>query len=136
MCAGEDVDKLFLIRFEDEHAAFLMHTSLIRLHRQYPIQMEHVIVVARSEQGKLTVYKVIDFNRPPPEHPIGATINSEFRATLEQTVRPGTSALFFLTASACPQSVLDMLRSFQGKSSLVTMTEEQADELSTWWSQL
>jgi uncharacterized membrane protein len=130
------VSNLFLVSFDDENTAFLMHTSLVRLHRHYPIEMDDVLVVARDEQSELTVYKTVGLSRSTTEQMPSASIGDEFRELLEQTVQSGTSALFALMPKSAPPRVLELLKSFKGRSSITPLTKEEAQELRLLWARL
>jgi len=44
---------LVVIGFEDEHTAFEMRAELVKLQKEYLIEMEDVVVVSKDGKGKV-----------------------------------------------------------------------------------
>ena len=48
---------LVVIGFEDEHTAFQMRAELVKLQKEYLIEMEDVVVVTKNEKGKVKLHQ-------------------------------------------------------------------------------
>ncbi len=51
------MSNLVVIGFEDEHTAFEMRAELVRLQKEYLIEMEDVVVVTKDEKGKVKLHQ-------------------------------------------------------------------------------
>jgi uncharacterized membrane protein len=47
---------LTAICFEDQHTAFAMRAELVKLQREYLIEMDDVVVVTKDEEGKTKLH--------------------------------------------------------------------------------
>jgi len=48
---------LVVIGFEDEHKAFELRAELVKLQKEYLIEMEDVVVVTKDEKGKVKLHQ-------------------------------------------------------------------------------
>ncbi len=51
---------LVVIGFEDEHTAFEMRAALVKLQKEYLIEMEDVVVVTKDEKGKVKLHQAMN----------------------------------------------------------------------------
>ena len=51
------MSNLVVIGFEDEHTAFEMRAELVKLQKEYLIEMEDVVVVTKDEKGKVKLHQ-------------------------------------------------------------------------------
>ena len=51
---------LVVIGFEDEHTAFEMRAALVKLQKEYLIEMEDVVVVTKDEKGKVILHQAMN----------------------------------------------------------------------------
>ena len=50
---------LVVIGFEDEHTAFEMRAALVKLQKEYLIEMEDVVVVTKDDKGKVKLHQAV-----------------------------------------------------------------------------
>ncbi len=51
---------LVVIGFEDEHRAFEMRAELVKLQKEYLIEMEDVVVVTKDDSGKVQLHQAVN----------------------------------------------------------------------------
>lgn len=51
------MSELLVIGFEDEHTAFEMQGTMVRLQKEYLIQMEDMVVVTKDDKGKVKLHQ-------------------------------------------------------------------------------
>ena len=51
---------LVVISFEDEHSAFEMRAELVKLQKEYLIEMEDVVVVTKDDKGKVKLHQALN----------------------------------------------------------------------------
>ncbi|MBW2635207.1 MAG: DUF1269 domain-containing protein [Deltaproteobacteria bacterium] len=51
---------LVVIGFKDEHTAFEMRAALVKLQKEYLIEMEDVVVVTKDEKGKVKLHQAMN----------------------------------------------------------------------------
>jgi len=51
---------LVVIGFDDEHTAFEMRAALVKLQKEYLIEMEDVVVVTKDEKEKVKLHQAIN----------------------------------------------------------------------------
>jgi uncharacterized membrane protein len=51
---------LVVIGFDDEHTAFEMRAELVKLQKEYLIEMEDVVVVTKDEMGKVKLHQAVN----------------------------------------------------------------------------
>ncbi len=57
----EDImSDLIVIGFDEEHTAFEMRAELIKLQKEYLIEMEDVVVVTKNEKGKVKLHQAVN----------------------------------------------------------------------------
>lgn len=54
------MSELVVIGFEDEHTAFEMRAALVKLQKEYLIDMEDVVVVTKNEKGKVNLHQAMN----------------------------------------------------------------------------
>ena len=54
------MSNLVVIGFEDEHTAFEMRAELVKLQKDYLIEMEDVVVVTKDEKGKVKLHQAVN----------------------------------------------------------------------------
>ncbi len=54
------MSNLVVIGFEDEHTAFEMRAELVKLQKEYLIEMEDVVVVTKDEKGKVKLHQAVN----------------------------------------------------------------------------
>jgi uncharacterized membrane protein len=54
------MSNLIVILFDDETTAFDMRTELIKMQKQYLIEMEDAVVVTKSEKGKVQLHQAVN----------------------------------------------------------------------------
>lgn len=54
------MSNLVVIGFEDEHTAFEMRAALVKLQKEYLIEMEDVVVVTKDEKGKVKLHQAMN----------------------------------------------------------------------------
>ena len=51
---------LVVIGFDNEHAAFEMRAALVKLQKEYLIEMEDVVVVTKDENDKVKLHQAVN----------------------------------------------------------------------------
>ena len=51
---------LVVIGFDNEHAAFEMRAALVKLQKEYLIDMEDVVVVTKDDKGKVKLHQAVN----------------------------------------------------------------------------
>ena len=51
---------LVVIGFDDEHTAFEMRAELVKLQKEYLIEMEDVVVVTKDDEGKVKLHQAVN----------------------------------------------------------------------------
>ncbi len=51
---------LVVISFDDEHTAFEMRAELVKLQKEYLIEMEDVVVVTKDDKGKVKLHQAVN----------------------------------------------------------------------------
>ncbi len=51
---------LIVVSFEDEATAFDMRAALVKLQKEYLLEMEDVVVVTKSEDGKVALHQAVN----------------------------------------------------------------------------
>ena len=51
---------LVVISFDDEHTAFEMRAALVKLQKEYLIEMEDVVVVTKDDKGKVKLHQAVN----------------------------------------------------------------------------
>ncbi len=51
---------LIVIGFDDEHTAFEMRAALMKLQKEYLIEMEDVVVVTKDQEGKIKLHQAVN----------------------------------------------------------------------------
>jgi uncharacterized membrane protein len=51
---------LVVISFDDEHTAFEMRAELVKLQKEYLIEMEDVVVVTKNDKGKVKLHQAVN----------------------------------------------------------------------------
>ena len=54
------MSNLVVIGFDDEHTAFEMRAALVKLQKEYLIEMEDVVVVTKDDQGKVNLHQAVN----------------------------------------------------------------------------
>jgi uncharacterized membrane protein len=54
------MSELVVIGFENEHTAFEMRADLVKLQKEYLIEMEDVVVVTKDEKGKAQLHQAVN----------------------------------------------------------------------------
>ena len=54
------MSNLVVIGFDDEHTAFEMRAELVKLQKEYLIEMEDVVVVTKDDQGKVNLHQAVN----------------------------------------------------------------------------
>jgi uncharacterized membrane protein len=54
------MSELVVIGFEDEHKAFEMRAELVKLQKEYLIEMEDVVVVTKDDKGKVKLHQALN----------------------------------------------------------------------------
>jgi uncharacterized membrane protein len=54
------MSELAVIGFEDEHSAFEMRAALVKLQKEYLIEMEDVVVATKNESGKVKLHQAVN----------------------------------------------------------------------------
>ena len=54
------MSNLVVIGFENEHTAFEMRAELVKLQKEYLIEMEDVVVVTKDDKGKVKLHQAVN----------------------------------------------------------------------------
>ncbi len=54
------MSNLVVIEFDDEHTAFAMRAELVKLQKEYLIEMEDVVVVTKDDKGKAKLHQAVN----------------------------------------------------------------------------
>ena len=54
------MSNLVVIGFDDEHTAFKMRAELVKLQKEYLIDMEDVVVVTKDDKGKAKLHQAVN----------------------------------------------------------------------------
>jgi uncharacterized membrane protein len=54
------MSNLVVIGFDDEHTAFDLRAELVKLQKEYLIEMEDVVVVTKDEKGKVKLHQAVN----------------------------------------------------------------------------
>ena len=54
------MSNLVVVAFDNEHAAFEMRAALIKMQKEYLIEMEDVVVVTKDEKGKAKLHQAVN----------------------------------------------------------------------------
>ncbi len=54
------MSNLIVIGFNDEHTAFEMRAQLVKLQKEYLIEMEDAVVVTKNEKGKVKLHQAVN----------------------------------------------------------------------------
>lgn len=54
------MSNLVVIGFDDEHTAFELRAELVKLQKEYLIEMEDVVVVTKDEKGKVKLHQAVN----------------------------------------------------------------------------
>ena len=149
---------LVVIGFNDEHTAFEMRAELVKLQKEYLIEMEDVVVVTKDDKGKVKLHQALNltaagavggtfwgmligmiFLNPLVGAAVGAGalsgklrdigISDNFMKELGETLRNDTSALFVLVRKVTPDKVLEGLKGFKGKVLKTSLVKDKEEEL-------
>ena len=149
---------LVVIGFDDEHTAFEMRAELVKLQKEYLIEMEDVVVVTKDDKGKVKLHQALNltaagavggtfwgmligmiFLNPLVGAAVGAGalsgklryigISDNFMKELGETLRNDTSALFVLVRKVTPDKVLEGLKGFKGKVLKTSLVKDKEEEL-------
>ena len=96
---------------------------LAKLQKEYLIDMEDVVVVAKDDKGKVKLHQAVSGKLAD----IG--IDDKFMKELGETITAGSSALFVLVRKATPDKVLAELKGFRGKVLKTSLTEDKEEKL-------
>jgi len=139
---------LVIFLFEDETAAFEMRMALLRVQKQYLIELEDSVVVTHDQKGKIRLDQAVDLTRtgvrggrfwetlvglvlaqPPLTDETGTGTNVTTDPTL--SIKPGSSALFVLVRTAAVDTVLQALKNFAGRARVfqTSLTKDQEERL-------
>jgi uncharacterized membrane protein len=55
-----DMSNLIVIGFDDEHTAFKMRVELVKLQKEYLIDMEDVVVVTKDDNDKVKLHQAVN----------------------------------------------------------------------------
>jgi uncharacterized membrane protein len=120
------MSNLVVIGFEDEHTAFEMRAELVKLQKEYLIEMEDVVVVTKDEKGKVKLHQAVNLTAVGA---VGIGIDNNFIKELGETITPGSSALFVLVRKSTPDKVLEELKGFKGKILKTSLTADKEEAL-------
>jgi uncharacterized membrane protein len=60
-CLGEsDMSDLIVVAFDDEATAFELRTALVKMQKEYLIEMEDAVVVTKSADGKVALHQAVN----------------------------------------------------------------------------
>ncbi len=153
------MSNLIVIGFDDESTAFSMRAELVKMQKEYLIEMEDV-VVTKDDNDKVKLHQAVNlttsgavggsfwgmligvlFLNPLAGAAVGAGagalsgkladigINDKFMKDLGETFTTGTSALCVLVRKATPDKVLEGLKGFKGKVIQTSLTKDKEEEL-------
>jgi len=54
------MSNLVVVGFDDEHSAFEMRAELIKLQKEYLLDMEDVVVVTKDDKGKVKLHQAVN----------------------------------------------------------------------------
>ncbi|MCO6043159.1 DUF1269 domain-containing protein [Aeoliella sp. ICT_H6.2] len=54
------MSNLIVIVFDDEHTAFEMRTALVKMQKEYLIEMEDAVVVTKNDAGKVQLHQAVN----------------------------------------------------------------------------
>ncbi|KAA5543697.1 DUF1269 domain-containing protein [Roseiconus nitratireducens] len=54
------MSNLIAIVFDDEHTAFEMRTALVKMQKEYLIEMEDAVVVTKNQDGKVQLHQAVN----------------------------------------------------------------------------
>jgi uncharacterized membrane protein len=55
-----DMSNLVVIGFDDEHTAFEMRAALVKMQKEYLIEMEDVVVVTKDEKDEVKLHQAVN----------------------------------------------------------------------------
>lgn len=148
------ISNLIVIGFSDESTAFAMRAELVKIQKEYLIEMEDVVVVTKDEKDQVKLHQALTLTAYGAMggsfwglligflflNPLAGAdalsgkladigISDKFMKDLGETFTQGTSALFVLVRKATPNKVLDGLKGFKGKILQTSLTKDIEEEL-------
>jgi uncharacterized membrane protein len=145
---------LVAVVFDDETTAFDMRSALLKMQKEYLIEMEDSVVVTRDQKGKTKLDQIVNLTSAgavgggfwgmligliflnPLLGAAGALsgrltdigIDDTMMKELGQSLKPGSSALFVLVRRATVDKVLDGLKEFAGKGRVFRTSLDKDEE--------
>ena len=150
------MSELVVIGFEDEFKADEVRLELLKMQKEYLIDLEDAVVAVRKADGKVKLHQSYPlpaagavgggfwglligtiFLNPLLGAAVGAAagalsdigINDAFMKELATTLQPGNSALFVLVRKATPDKVLESLTGIGGKVLKTSLSHEDEQKL-------
>jgi uncharacterized membrane protein len=127
------MSSLIVISFPEEQLAFDMRAALAKLQKEYLIEMEDVVIVTKTEKGKVKLHQATNLTAAGAMS--GAMtdlgINNQFMKDLAEHFKPGCSAIFVLVKKSTPDKVIERLAEFKGKGKILqtSLTKDEEDTL-------
>jgi uncharacterized membrane protein len=147
------MSNLIAVVFDDETTAFEMRAALLRMQKEYLIDLEDSVVVTRDSKGRIKLDQAVNLTsvgaigggfwglligmivlNPSLGVAVGATagaivgIDDKVARDIGNSLKPGTSALFVLVRRATLDKVLDGLKQFAGKGKVFQTSLSKDDE--------
>jgi uncharacterized membrane protein len=147
---------LIVIGYEDKFKAEEVRTQLLKLQKEYLIDLEDAVVAVKNDEGKVKLHQITNltavgavsggfwgliFLNPLLGLAAGASagalsgaltdvgINDDFMKDLAATFKNGSSLLFVLVRKSTPDKVLAEIQGTGGKVIKTSLTHEQEQKL-------
>ena len=122
---------LVVIDYESEVRAEEVRLALLKMQKEYLIDLEDAVVVVRNEQGKVKLRQLYSLTAAGAVS--GALrdvgIDDGFMKSLGETLKPGTAALCVLIRQMTPDKVVEEIQKFGGKLIKTNLCNENEAKL-------
>ncbi len=127
------MSELIVIVFDNKYEADEVMLSLLKLEKDYLIDLEDAVVLTKNLQSKVRIKPYYDLIaheslsndfwgklltdlviEPTPEKLAKLNIQPNFAEQVEENLKPNTSAMFMLVRNSEPDKVLAELQKFKG----------------------
>lgn len=142
------MSELIVISFDDKFKADEVMLSLLKLERDYLIDLEDAVVITKNSAGKIRIKPYYDLIAddglsdnfwgkliaaiaidPQPETLAKIGIDQKFCQEFDQAMPLRSSAIFILVRNAEPHQVLEELGKFKGKVLRTSLSKENKAQI-------
>jgi uncharacterized membrane protein len=146
------MNTLVVIGYNEIHKAEEVRLTLVKLQRDYLIDLEDAVAVTKDAKGKIKLHQTVNltaagatsgglFLNPLLGLAVGASagavsgalvdlgINDQFMKDLAATLTPNSSALFVLVSKSTPDKVLDEVKGTGGTILKTSLSHEDESRL-------